>query len=198
MQYQALLAVAVLVPVIVIGFLMYLYKRKHGHFPRIGNKQLIHEAPIPSPAPARTTRRRGVWRASQAIDNGVPSYTVEAKDGEMSLGMGRKITDENFYELSEMPGQTERSSMDARSLRTQTSFATTVVSDGRLSNVETRSEHRRPSAPRNEDLPPYIPPPSPAIVADRLGRSASFRSNGSSVGVNRLVYPRPQNTPRRL
>lgn len=172
---------------------MYLYKRKHGHYPRLGQKQLIHEAPIlPTVAPVRQ-RRPGVWRSSQAIDYGVPSYTVEAADGEMSLGMGRKLTDEHFYEMAETPGEAERENADARSLRTQTSFATTAVPEEVPG--DNRTESRRPSL-RDEELPPYIPPPSPAIVADRLGRSASFRSNGS--GVNRLVYPRPQNTPRRI
>jgi len=192
---QALLAIAVLVPVIVIGLLMYLYKRKHGHFPRVGRKPIIHEPPAVAPTPAQTRRRRGVWRSSQAVEEGVPGYTVEAMGGELSLGMGRKHTDEEFYELAENPGQTESISGDARSLRTQISRAMTAVIDDVQS--EARSEIRRPST-RDEELPPYIPPPSPAIVADRgLGRSASFTSNGSG-GVNRLVFPRPQNTPRRL
>lgn len=186
---------------------MYLYKRRHGHFPRFGHKQLIHEAPPinPTPIPSARARRRGVWRSSQAVEDGVPGYTFEATGGELSLGMGRKLTDEECYELTETPGQPEvdRDNGDARSMRTQSSFATTAVigDDGRSEvRSEVRSEMRRPSggmSVKEEELPPYVPPPSPAMVSDRLYRAASIRSHGSSAGHNRLVYPRPATTPRR-
>ncbi len=125
------------------------------------------------------TRRRGVWRAEQP-EEGLPGYTMEASGGEMSLGVGRKRSDEpEEYELAETLTNGP-SNGEGRTSR-EPSVATAHEGD-----ENTPTSATKPS----EALPPYIPPPAPAVVADggSLGRIASRQSQNSVA--NRLSFPR--------
>jgi hypothetical protein len=103
---------------------------------------------------------------------------MEATGGELSLGVGRKRSDAEEYEMEETV-TTERTSGDERMAR-ENSAATIQGEDAPTAT---------PAAPKPaESLPPYIPPPAPAVVADGngLGRIGS-RQSQSSVNPS---YPR--------
>lgn len=157
---------------------MYLYHRRHGHYPQFGRKRGHIGAPIVTAAAPRRTRRLGVWRAPQTGE-GVPGYTMEAGCGEMSLGIGRKRSDEpDQYEMEETLTPPPNSG-EGRTTR-EPSVATAQEADGTIPALT------KP----NEVLPPYIPPPAPAVVADGggLGKVASRQSQNSTS--NRLSFPR--------
>ena len=184
---QGLLAIAICVPLIVILLLIYFYHRRNGHYPRFGRKRGNISAPLVTPAVNTRSRRRGVWRAQQP-EEGLPGYTMEATGGEMSLGVGRKRSDEAAdYDLAGT-GTTIRASGEGRATR-EHSVAT--VHDG--------EEIPPTAAPANisESLPPYIPPPTPALVADGDGFGrVSSRQSQNSIG-NRLSFPRAITTTSR-
>ena len=165
---------------------MYFYRRKHGHYPRFGRKRGNISAPIIAPGTTARTRRRGVWRA-QEPEEGLPGYTTEASGGELSLGVGRKrLNEAEEYELA-VTLTTVRNSNEERTAR-EHSVATSHEGEETSSAVATKS---------TEALPPYIPPPTPAVVADGggLGRVASRQSQHS--GANRLAFPRAITTTSR-
>lgn len=174
-------------PLVVISLLVYFYHRRNGHYPRFGRKRGNISAPLVTPAVNTRSRRRGVWRA-QHPEEGLPGYTMEATGGEMSLGAGRKRSDEAAdYNLADT-STTIRASGEGRTIR---EHSATTAHDG---------EERPPTAvPANisEPLPPYIPPPTPALVADRdgFGRIAS-RQSQNSIG-SRLSFPRAVTTTSR-
>jgi len=168
---------------------MYLYRRKHGQYPTFARKRIINE---PTPAAPQRSRRRGVWRPGQP-DEGLPGYTMEAKDGEMSLGVGRKRTDDEEYELEEhidrTSGESGTQEEIGREVR-QPSVASvgSARRDGR--DLSPRPPNGAVKPP--ETLPPYIPPPSPALLADSgFGRVASR----NSVSSTRSSFPRVQLPP---
>ena len=140
------------VSLLIIYLLLRKYRQEHGHYPSIFNRSPVLEALAPSaplqpqlqqPAPQRQQRRsRRVWRAENA-QNGAPTYTVQAGDGELSLGIGRKQSTEE-YELHEVNTHSEPASGD----------------------TSEQNAERTPSRPR-DSLPPYIPPPQPAVTVDR-------------------------------
>lgn len=157
---------------------MSLYRRRHGHYPRFGRKRGNIGASIVTTGATTRTRRQGVWRAQQP-EEGLPGYTMEARGGEMSLGVGRKRSNEpEEYDLAEtLPNV--RSSGEGTTNRD--SVAAAHEADENTPSAATKL---------SEALPPYIPPPAPAVVADggSLGRVASRQSQNSVA--NRLSFPR--------
>lgn len=155
-------AIAVLIPVLVIGAIIYRYHRKHGRYPTFGRKRIVNEPS--SVSIPRRSRRRGVWRPIDP-EEGLPGYTTEASVGELSLGTGIKIRDDAEYELAESLG---RSSGETRDTRTPSLGA---------SMTEVNPPGTPPTRPA-EVLPPYIPPPSPAFLAGGRshGRRGSYQS----------------------
>ena len=122
---------------------------------------------------ARWAGRRGVWRPGD-IEEGLPGYTMEAKEGELSLGIGRKRGEDDEEESTEM---------------TETSINTETRASSRAgSTVTTATEVTTPlpaamGGKRPEDLPPYIPPPPPAVLVKNgyiFGRVGSRQSVGSA------------------
>jgi hypothetical protein len=96
------------------------------------------------------------------------------------LGVGRKRSDAEEYEMEETVITPERTSGDEH--RTRENSVATVQGEG--------TPITTPAVPKQtEPLPPYIPPPAPAVVADGngLGRIASRQSQAS---VNRHSFPR--------
>ena len=156
--------IAVIVPVSIIGLIIYLYHRKNGHCPSFGRKRVTNGHPPTNPA-APWSRRRAVWRPGDQ-EEGLPGYTMEAKEGELSLGIGRKRGEEEEQELSEAM---ERSIRETSQSRTgSTSTGSTEVT----------------TPPSAEELPPYIPPPPPPAVLVKggylFGRVGSRQSVGSA------------------
>ena len=121
-------------------------------------------SPIPPPptsanfATSGSTRRarRGVpvWRAD--VEDGVPTYTVEATDGELSLGIGArlKLTDEDI-EMDSVQGEHPEPATDELQ-----------ETEGETSAI----------------LPPYIPPPRPAAAATT--ESGAHRTQGNRRNVS--------------
>ena len=132
-----------------------------------------------------------MWRSTQ--EHGLPGYTVQAKIGELSLGTGRKRTDEEDYELS------DRRNSDQTSLRTESherqNSAATILE---LEEPEDTTEVAAENVAKPEALPPYIPPPAPAtsVVADTTGRRGSsssrlsIRISGNGNPPRRISFPR--------
>ena len=95
------------------------------------------------------------------------------------MGVGRKRSDAEEHEMEETVTP-ERTSGEERT--TSENSVATVQGEGTPSATA--------AAPKQaEPLPPYIPPPAPAVVADRngLGRIASRQSQ---VSANRHSFPR--------
>lgn len=145
------------------------YRQEHGRYPSIFNRSPVLEALAPSapqqqpqqPAPQPQQRRsRRVWRAENA-QSGAPQYTVQAGEGELSLGMGRKPSTEE-YELHDVNTNTH--------------------SEPASGDTSEQNLERTPSRLR-DSLPPYIPPPQSAVTVDRARRSSlpSARTNFESL-----------------
>lgn len=167
---------------------MFLYRRKYGRYPTFARKRIINE-PTPVAATPRRSRRGGVWRPGRP-DEGLPGYTLEAKAGEMSLGVGRNRTDDDESidrTTTESSEQTEMG-WDSR----QPSFTSVASVRGDGGELTTRPSNG--TAKSSETLPPYIPPPSPALLGSRgFGRVGS-RSSVSSTRRNsfpRVALPPP-------
>ena len=96
--------------------------------------------------------RARVWRA-EPHQAGLPNYTLEPTRGELSLGIGRKRSSEE-YELVETVTNTSQPTRETGTTETEPS-----------------------PAPRRDPLPPYIPPPAQAVVAaERVGGRRSSQS----------------------
>jgi hypothetical protein len=169
----------------VIGLILWLYRRKHGHFPKFSRTPAISR---PVAANPNRRRQRGVWRATQ--EEGLPGYTVQARGGELSLGTGRKRADEEDYEM------TEPRSSDLTDERTRENSVATVLETDEPPPVATEAGDKAAEA-----LPPYIPPPPPipAVLAEAAYRVSSRQStssrrsiqtSGSSSSPRRLSLPR--------
>lgn len=89
----------------------------------------------------------------------------------MSLGIGRKRSHEGWYELSETVANPERASEDTRRLSENPQDSTHDL-------LPTRS-----STTRQDSLPPYIPPPAPAMV--RNGRPIARGGSRSAQNAGR-------------
>jgi hypothetical protein len=83
----------------------------------------------------------------------VPGYTIEPTPGELSLGTGRKRSGVEEYELGMVPsnGRTSGDTVDDATQPTTEPAPTTPTV---------------PATKPSENLPPYIPPPPPALIAD--------------------------------
>ena len=162
--------VAVLVPVFVIALIIYLYHRKHGHYPSLRRKRVTN-GPTRNNLTAPWSRRRAVWRPEDP-EEGLPGYTMEAKDGELSLGIGRK----RAVEERDLTEAIERSIRETRESRTGSVITTAT---GR-----TEVTTPPPAEMGAEELPPYIPPPPPPAVLLKggylFGRAGSRQSVGSA------------------
>jgi len=97
---------------------------------------------------ARTSRRReAVWRSEVIV--GLPGYTKEPRQGELTLGGGKKLSNE--YELS---------AMESGNLERVETGESHVM--GRTSNVGESSLETIPTDPS----PPYLPPPERVAVRE--------------------------------
>jgi len=147
--------------VIVLAFVgavilgLVIYRWRYGHYPscspnqsqRRGNATPPADQPPPPAAAPRQRQRRGVWRAEQPAA-GLPGYTTEPTPGELSLSRRKESTEE--YELPEL--HPERTSEEARVAPDAMDSATAPANNN--------------SSPKPEALPPYVPPPAPAVVTD--------------------------------
>ena len=166
---------------------MYIYRRKYGRYLTFGRKSIING---PTPVVPRRYRHRGVWRPGQS-DEGLPGYTIEAKDGEMSLGVGRKRTDEEEYELEDHVDRTSGESGSQEEIEREARHPSVASIASARDDGGERPSTRVAMPP--EMLPPYIPPPSPALLADSgFGRIASRRNSASSMSGRRGSFPRIQ------
>lgn len=154
--------IAVIVPVSIICLIIYLYHRKNGHCPSFGRKRATNDRRSTNAA-APWSRRRAVWRPGDP-EEGLPGYTMEAKDGELSLGIGRKRAEEE-QELSEAMERSIRETSQSRTGSSGTGFTEVTA------------------PPSAEELPPYIPPPPPAVLVKGgylFGKIGSRQSVGSA------------------
>ena len=125
---------------------------------------------------------------------------MEAKDGEMSLGVGRKRTDDEENEVQEHVDRTTGESTEPAEFGRETTRQPSLTSVASAS-VEGGDVTSRPSnggAKHTEPLPPYIPPPSPALVASSRFTRVGTRNSVSST--RRASFPRvylPQPSSRR-
>ena len=170
---------AIFVSVFLIALGLHFYRRKRGHYPSFGRKRIINE-PCPSTtgAPRIRYRGRGVWRPTDPEEEELPGYTTEATCGELSLGIGRKLS--RYEDELEEPettalGLTSEERRDSRGLS-----AGGEVAPGAA------------AATAHETLPPYIPPPPRAALAEAETRNGLRRSFGP--GPRRGSYP----TSRRI
>lgn len=124
-------------------------------------------------APERRSRR--VWRAEPA-PNGVPAYTSEAATGELSLGMGRKESTEE-YEMVRVESMAERRESSATVLE-----GTNEVEE----DVEGETVSAAAIAPVSDPLPPYVPPPPPAVVVSHVRAKSSESARVGAGSPSRL------------
>jgi len=130
---------------------------------------------VATPPPRPIPRPRGVWRAEQRTP-GLPGYTVQAAEGELSLGTGRKPSLEE-YELTESISNTTRLSRDTR----RDSAATTSGEEGEVQTEPQPEPQPRRSVRPGDPLPPYVPPPAPARVVT-VERVSSRRASETTRG----------------
>jgi hypothetical protein len=117
---------------------------------------------------------------------------MEASGGEMSLGIGRKRSDEpEEYELAETL-TTVRNSSEPRTTR-EDSVATAHDVEETPPPPAAAAAAAKPSEP----LPPYIPPPTPALVADGEGFTRVASRQSQHIPANRLSFPRAVTTTSR-
>jgi hypothetical protein len=119
--------------------------------------------------PARRTRR--VWRAEPAL-NGVPAYTSEAATGELSLGIGRKQSTEE-YEMVRIESMAERRESSG------------TVLEGMNDEGEEEVETATPPvavAEVPDPLPPYVPPLPPAVTGSHGPSMSPESASGSPSG----------------
>ena len=114
---------------------------------------------------------------------------MEAKAGEMSLGVGRNRTDDEEYEMQEHIDRTSTASSEQTEMGRdsgQPSFTSVASVSGDGGELTTRPSNG--TAKPSETLPPYIPPPSPALLGNRgFGR---VRSHSSVSSTRRNSFPR--------
>jgi hypothetical protein len=165
--------IAIFVPILVIGLLVYLYYHKYGHYPFCGGKRATNARPRTNPA-APWSRTRAVWRPGDP-EEGLPGYTMEAKEGELSLGMGRK----RAVEEEELREALERSISEGSRGSEAGSTITTAAGNAEVTTPLPATTGGNPA----EELPPYIPPPPPAVLLKNgyiFGRIGSRQSVGSA------------------
>ena len=143
-----------------MAFFLYRRRRKLGRSRQIIRYQADGATFVPErPAVTPARRSRRVWRAEQS-SNGVPAYTSQPATGELSLGIGRKQSAED-YEMVRV-----ESMADVASRRESSGTALEWNEGG--DDVE-RSPSPAPVVPIADPLPPYVPPPpSPAVVVTRV------------------------------
>jgi len=109
----------------------------------------------------------------------------------MSLGTGRRRTDEEEYELAERISSSENTHVETRTTR-ENSMASMVTESPGQDDAESRNSAE--TAPKAEALPPYIPParPASAVIAERPAtRVISNQSRrGSGNAPRRASFPR--------
>ena len=88
----------------------------------------------------------GIWRVEQP-GTGVPGYSPEARNGELCLGMGPKRPNSEEYRVPE-------------TVRLRDEHCSRSANSNTLPTQETLSYPTGPPP----DLPPYVPPPEPAIL----------------------------------
>ena len=139
-----------------ILLLVFVYLRRRRILRRRAEQTPVSETESGSvPRVPRTSRREAVWRSEVIV--GLPGYTKEPRQGELTLGGGKKFSNE--YELSAMEsGNLER-----------VDTGESHVAMGRTSNVGESSQETMPTDPS----PPYLPPPSLERVAVRESRRPS-------------------------
>ena len=90
----------------------------------------------------------------------MPSYTIQAAADELSLGIGKRRKDDDDASVSLIDRTSTRASAETR--------------DRPLSEISTNTEGNETVEPVSrsplEPLPPYFPPPAPALVANESGR----------------------------
>jgi len=172
---SAIIVAAVVIPICVIAlaFCIYRRRRKTNRSPQIVRYQadgatFVTSPPPAAAAPARRTRR--VWRAEPAL-NGVPAYTSEAATGELSLGVGRKQSTEE-YEMVNVESTAERRESSGTMLE--------GVDDEGDEEVEA-TPAPAVVAEVPDPLPPYVPPPPPAVTVSHV-RSMSSESARTATG----------------
>ena|SRR5947207_2159383 len=124
-----------------------------------------------NPANPQRPQRQAVVRTDPEV--GVPGYTRQASKGELSLGIGRKRSVEEEYELAETMSNPERREPEERRSRD-------------------RSKSQNTSANIQTSLPPYLPPPAPAVAmrgsitrpASRYSQSLRRVSNAGTIPVS--------------
>jgi len=133
--------------------------------------------PVPLVRRDRRYSRRGVWRADDTQE-GLPRYSIQAMDGEMSLGIGRKRTaEEEELELREL--QREANVEQGGEMGDGTTGRIGEFESRRLSVAGADGIHTPGSMDRraSESLPPYLPSPNPAYIPKgsriSLGRMSS-------------------------
>jgi hypothetical protein len=103
----------------------------------------------------------------------------------MSLGTGRKRTDEDEYEMNDLNETRSSEHMDRRDR--EASVGTILEEQPSPPQIETVENPA-------EALPPYIPPPPPAVIADTSAHRApsrqSMRISGSGTAPRRLSVTR--------
>ena len=179
---QAIIVAAVAIPICVLalGFCLYRRRRKFAQTTQIIRYQadgaiFVDAEDAPASAAAATEaatvvperRSRRVWRAEPAL-NGVPAYTSEAATGELSLGIGRKRSTEE-YEMVRVESMMERRASSGTML------------EGEIEGDEVDEVEVAPQAPVSDPLPPYVPPPPPVVVASHA-RATSLESTRGMAG----------------
>jgi hypothetical protein len=161
---------------VLVGIIIYRRKRVKERGPEIisvvtpANPQSTQSTQSTQPtqrAQRAQRRQRGVWRAEEP-SLGLPSYTIQPTRGELSLGTGRKRSEEEEYELAETVTNPEPASGE-------TAEPSTTLREAVASQEVPQTAAKPP-----ESLPPYIPP-EPDVVADgqSVSRIESHRSQNS-------------------
>jgi hypothetical protein len=150
--------------VVLVVSVLSIYCWRHGHCSLClrGRQQGVNAS---NPANPQPRQRQGVVRTD--LEAGVPSYTLQPTKGELSLGIGRKRSVEEEYGLAETMADHEREDSDERSIQDP------GTSQNASANIQI-------------SLPPYIPPPEPAVVS---GGSTPQTASRYSQGTRRYSSP---------
>jgi hypothetical protein len=135
---------------VVCAYLYYRWRRRRN--PQSSDSPPATQSGPVIPATTRPLRRnRAVWRSE--VIPGLPTYTLQARDGELSLGGARKpSTEDEEFELEARPSASHE--------------------QGAETLPETNESEGTTSGALELHPPPYIPPPPAAVVRPRTASNA--------------------------
>lgn len=156
-------AIIVALTLVLVAGAVYLYRRNRGRCPTFRQMRPPERYQIDGVSlPGRL--ETGVWR-NEPLETKAPDYTKRPSQGECSLGLGRRKSEIEEYEFRNMRSEDGR----------REGFTQAPILESQETTAEVPKENMV------DNLPPYLPPPSPVLsrpsVERRLSGGLPTRAN---------------------